>query len=312
MLNEFNFQDFVFNENDLKSFINTLDKEDAHHSSKKTTPESKTISKTPSKDSPSNLRPNSTIIIEDEETIPTLKRKIRSKRKQNELENLELSETIENIIKNYEEENKENNNSSQDTFSLLKKKRHLTRSRTKKNSISSQNSAEKENSSTLHKKKLKKVTDNKELKISLDTTCSICLEEIKDLANPNNCNHDFCRECLIKWSKNCSNTCPLCKKPFHKIFIYENNKRIEIPVERKKLKVNQEYEEGPSEVCYECGKRNNHRKMIVCSMCKYYVCHYYCDRLKEEPRDKWYCKYCKQVIREERAMRKKIGRLYVN
>lgn len=309
MLNDFNLQDFVFNENDLKSLINTLDKEEVHPPSKGTTPESKTLTKTPSKESTANLRPNSTIIIEDEETIPTLKRKLHSKRKRNELDKFELSETIENLIKNYEDEDKENNNNSQDNFNLINKKRRLTRSRTKKNSISSE---EKENNNNTHKKKLKKVTDNKELKISLDTTCSICLEEIKDLANPNNCNHDFCRECLIKWSKNCSNTCPLCKKPFHKIYIYENNKRIEIPVEKKKLKVKQEYEEGPSDVCYECGKRNNHRKMIVCSMCKYYVCHYYCDRLKEEPKDKWYCKYCKQVIKEERAMRKKIGRLYVN
>ena len=165
MQNDFNFQDFVFNENDLKSFINSLDKEEVHHSSKKTTPESKTLTKTPSKDSPSNLRPNSTIIIEDEETIPTLKRKIRSKRKQNELENLELSETIENIIKTYEEDDKENNN-SQETFSLLKKKRHLTRSRTKKNSISSQNSAEKENSNSLHKKKIKIVSSKRGIEIS--------------------------------------------------------------------------------------------------------------------------------------------------
>lgn len=162
------------------------------------------------------------------------------------------------------------------------------------------------------KKKLKKVKENKELDLSLNAQCSICLEEIKDLANPNNCNHDFCKACLIHWSKDCTNTCPLCKKPFNKIYIYEKGKRKEIKVERKKMKNFEEVEIYPRDDCYVCGNVGDEDNMIVCSLCKYNVCHYYCDRLKEFPRDRWYCRDCKEELKEQKHRRKVIGRLFVN
>ena len=103
------------------------------------------------------------------------------------------------------------------------------------------------------------------------------------------------------------------------IFIYgESSTKAKIPYEKiakeviKEIGYNEEYEGERREDCYVCGKTNNERKKIVCSMCNYNVCHYTCDGLKEMPRDRWYCRDCKLVIKEQKSMRKKIGRLYVN
>lgn len=46
--------------------------------------------------------------------------------------------------------------------------------------------------------------------------CAICLGSIKIQGTINSCSHDFCFECIEKWSKT-QNTCPLCIKRFNKI-----------------------------------------------------------------------------------------------
>ena len=46
--------------------------------------------------------------------------------------------------------------------------------------------------------------------------CCICIEEIKDIKAILDCNHSFCRDCILIWSEN-ENTCPICKKEFSKI-----------------------------------------------------------------------------------------------
>ena len=327
MLNEDTSNVFNFSDYDLDNIVNFYNNENDSYKERKSTPKAKKSDKSSlSKVSTSNIykKPNSNIIIEDDD-FSNLKKKQKISKKINDLECFNIKKTIDDIIKSNESGNKLSTNLSS-SFSpgkislynletppkITQKKRKRLVKNTSHISISSSSSIEKENKNHPHKKKLKKATNNKELFLSLNTTCSICLEEIKNLANPNNCNHDFCRDCLIKWSKNCSNTCPLCKKPFHKIFIYDKNKRIEIKVERKRLKADNEYEGERREDCYVCGKTNNERKKIVCSMCNYNVCHYTCDGLKEMPRDRWYCRDCKLVIKEQKSMRKKIGRLYVN
>jgi len=46
--------------------------------------------------------------------------------------------------------------------------------------------------------------------------CTICLDSIQIQGVLDCCQHDFCYDCIIKWSSN-SNTCPLCKKRFHNV-----------------------------------------------------------------------------------------------
>ena len=46
-----------------------------------------------------------------------------------------------------------------------------------------------------------------------DLSCSVCLNdtiENEQLCNTN-CDHNFCKECLIDWFNQGKNTCPLCR-----------------------------------------------------------------------------------------------------
>nr|CAH0110090.1 unnamed protein product [Daphnia galeata] len=43
--------------------------------------------------------------------------------------------------------------------------------------------------------------------------CVICLDNIEKKSFANNCLHEFCFECLLKWSKEKAE-CPLCNGPF--------------------------------------------------------------------------------------------------
>ena len=67
-----------------------------------------------------------------------------------------------------------------------------------------------------HFKRLKKNTDNKEMQLPLDTECIICTCVITELANPDGCNHNFCKSCLIEWSIR-SSKCPMCKKYYSSV-----------------------------------------------------------------------------------------------
>lgn len=146
-------------------------------------------------------------------------------------------------------------------------------------------------------KRLKKAKDNKELKLSINATCAICLESITNLANLDKCVHDFCRSCIIEWSTNYTNLCPLCKKEFKKIIYYEKGKKKEVKVKKKVLKPENdeiEYiEEESSDICLICSRGDDLDHLLVCDSCHYNVCHTYCDGLKDVPDGDWYCRECR-------------------
>lgn len=152
-------------------------------------------------------------------------------------------------------------------------------------------------------KRLKKATDNKELLLPLNTSCPICLDSINSLANLDNCNHDFCRECIVNWSTK-TNLCPLCKKEFKKIIYYEKNKKKEIRVKKKRLEI--EYDEQDLENlideaddnCMMCGSSHDQANLLVCDSCAYNVCHTYCDGLDRIPDEEWICNHCREEVLE--------------
>jgi len=57
--------------------------------------------------------------------------------------------------------------------------------------------------------------------------CAICLDSIRVQGIIDSCKHDFCYDCILKWSSS-SNTCPLCKKRFHSVT------KKEVPVGKSK------------------------------------------------------------------------------
>jgi hypothetical protein len=175
-------------------------------------------------------------------------------------------------------------------------------------------------------KRLKKNTDNKEMKLPLDTECIICTCIIKELANPDSCNHDFCKSCLIEWSQR-SSKCPMCKTVYNNIFIYDDGikKKISLSDIRnnyKRLALNEDDvennnesfnidEEDIDEGCYICGKNTELDKLLVCDRCKNNFCHYYCCGLNKIPEGKWFCGYCVEEIKEIKMNRRKIGHFFL-
>ena len=168
-----------------------------------------------------------------------------------------------------------------------------------------------------HLKRLKKNTDNKEMKLALDAECIICTCIIKELANPDGCNHDFCKTCLFEWSQR-SSKCPMCKTLYNNIYYYDNGIKKQISVTeiknkyRKHLNESENNEESEDEAnidegCYICGKNTDPGNLLVCDRCKEKCCHYYCINLNKIPEGKWYCSYCIDEIKEIRMNRKRAG-----
>ena len=166
-----------------------------------------------------------------------------------------------------------------------------------------------------HPKKLRKDIDNKELGLPLDAECIICCSEIRELANPDGCNHDFCRNCLIEWSQR-SAKCPMCKTLYKNIFIYENGIKKQIPVNEIRRKYKKETgsiesgEDNIEKICYICKKDEDESNLIMCERCKACFSHYYCIKLKKKPQ-KWYCRYCREEIKEIRENKKKIVHFFL-
>ena len=181
------------------------------------------------------------------------------------------------------------------------------------------------NKNKKHLKRLKKNTDNKEMILPLDTECIICTCIINELANPDGCNHDFCKSCLIEWSQR-SSKCPMCKKLYNNIIIYDDGikKKISLNEIRNKYKKllkekdsesneerNSDDEENIDEGCYICGKNTDQDKLLVCDRCKVNFCHYYCCGLDSIPEGKWYCGFCKQEIKEIKINKRKVRHFFL-
>ena len=167
-------------------------------------------------------------------------------------------------------------------------------------------------------KRLKKNTDNKEMKLPLDTECIICTCIIKELANPDGCNHDFCKSCLIEWSQR-SSKCPMCKKYYNNILFYENGikKKMSVNDIRKNYYKNDNNDNNESddesnidEGCYICGKNTDQCNLLVCDRCRGNFCHYYCIHLKKIPEGKWYCEYCIEEMKAIRINKKKVEHFF--
>ena len=177
-----------------------------------------------------------------------------------------------------------------------------------------------------HFKRLKKNTDNKEMKLPLDTECIICTCIIKELANPDGCNHDFCKSCLIEWSQR-SSKCPMCKTFYNNIFIYDNG--IKKPISINEIRTNYkklithdnekhkeenyegDEEENIDEGCYICGKNTDQENLLLCERCNGKCCHYYCINLNKIPEGKWYCTYCLEEIKVIKMNKKKVEHLFL-
>ena len=51
--------------------------------------------------------------------------------------------------------------------------------------------------------------------------------------------------------------------------------------------------DNSSDYCMRCNKGNNRNVLLICDLCKYNVCHTYCDNLDSIPNEEWYCLECR-------------------
>ena len=178
-----------------------------------------------------------------------------------------------------------------------------------------------------HFKRLKKNTDNKEMQLPLDTECIICTCVITELANPDGCNHNFCKSCLIEWSIR-SSKCPMCKKYYTKIFTYDKGVKRQIPLYELRAKyknvikdsetynneeniISEEIEDLSDVGCYICGKNNDPENLLICDRCHKNLCHYYCNNLKKIPEGNWYCSYCLEEMKEIKNQKKQVEHFFL-
>lgn len=99
-------------------------------------------------------------------------------------------------------------------------------------------------------------------------TCSICLEEPHNISNINTCKHQFCFDCISRWSK-VANTCPLCQVRFEKII-----KTFMSCLGRRKRKRNQNVNVAYTET------RNRRREILLARIRQFF----YTIRVMEDQR----------------------------
>ena len=253
-------------------------------------------------------------------------------RKTSNYENSSLNDDFMNS--EIDESNSDVNSKEQnDLNEYLNKKRY----RNTKNYVNPENNSLKDNnikSSPLNKEeelksinssnnnknnfnKLIKNTENKEMQLSLDAECIICCNNILELANPDGCNHDFCKDCLFEWTKQ-SSICPLCKKKYSKIYIYDKGIKKPLSVEkiRKKLKEEEEKKKEKSmedndDVCYMCGSLRDPENLLICDRCQRNYCHFYCCGLSKIPEGNWYCSPCIERMKEIKNRKKQVEHNFI-
>lgn len=140
--------------------------------------------------------------------------------------------------------------------------------------------------------------------------CPICLLSFKnqETATPVTCQHQFCLDCLLEWSKN-MNTCPVDRKKYELVFVRSKfNGKIVREVIIKEPN-NQQLQNDDSfnaivissfedlTLCEICGSSNDEEEMLLCDGCDHGY-HLYCltPPLDGVPQGEWFCETCNQHV----------------
>ena len=214
-------------------------------------------------------------------------------KKLNKNENLELlNKIIDYYDKNKKSKDNNNINKEKEDEDISTSIEKLNR----ENSIQNNNNKNKNYIQKKRGRKNSNISSNFGIK-----KCSICLEPISHIAKLDQCEHEFCKNCIAHWSK-LSSECPLCKKNYTNIIYYDGrkHKNTEKKVRKKKFKPEKEKTESwyynCDEVCLICGKNNNTSYLLICDKCNFRICHTFCVGLDSIPDGEFICPECKQKI----------------
>nr|XP_003700397.2 PREDICTED: uncharacterized protein LOC100882431 isoform X1 [Megachile rotundata] len=199
-----------------------------------------------------------------------------------------------------------NDESNYDTSSSESSKQFGESSESSESQSDCSSSSELGNKSLYRRKFLGKPKSKKPPKIVSDTDsdssdehlekCPICLLPFRkqQIGTPASCEHCFCLECLIEWSKNV-NTCPVDRQTFAVIHVKDKlgGQIIKcVPVE-----VTPREEESLDDLtfCEVCHQSDREDRMLLCDGCD---CGYHLECLNppldEVPVEEWFCPECSQ------------------
>ncbi|XP_066276304.1 PHD and RING finger domain-containing protein 1-like isoform X1 [Branchiostoma lanceolatum] len=128
-------------------------------------------------------------------------------------------------------------------------------------------------------------------------SCPICLNEfeLQEVGTPAACQHNFCIDCILEWSKN-TNSCPVDRQQFNTILVRPKLGGKVI----KKLKVGDvrqfadvEEEEEDNTYCQVCHQPTNEDRMLLCDSCDAgYHMECLTPPLDAVPIEEWFCPHC--------------------
>ncbi|XP_056383099.1 PHD and RING finger domain-containing protein 1 isoform X2 [Hyla sarda] len=125
--------------------------------------------------------------------------------------------------------------------------------------------------------------------------CPICLNGFRDqvVGTPENCNHYFCLDCIVEWSKN-ANSCPVDRITFSCIHIrahYGGEILKKVPVQSK-ADENLIVDDNPTN-CEVCGRSDREDRLLLCDGCDAgYHMECLTPPLNAVPVDEWFCPEC--------------------
>lgn len=140
-------------------------------------------------------------------------------------------------------------------------------------------------------------------------TCPICLNSFhsQPVATPESCDHYFCLDCILEWSKN-ANSCPVDRKVFNSIYLRTSlGGKVQ-----KKITVQKPAKEGEEEQvdlgqleetsCEVCGGNDREDRLLLCDGCDAgYHMECLTPPLDSVPVEEWFCPECEANNRHSRG-----------
>ncbi len=132
-------------------------------------------------------------------------------------------------------------------------------------------------------------------------SCTICLLPMREqeLGRPDVCDHLFCAECIVEWSRNVA-TCPIDRRPMRSIVVTLSGQ--EVRRQRVSVRRLREVEEELAAeeplfdmdcFCESCGAGDREDRLLLCDGCDLgYHMECLSPPLQTIPRGRWYCPTC--------------------
>lgn len=124
--------------------------------------------------------------------------------------------------------------------------------------------------------------------------CPICLNTFHEqaVATPETCEHYFCLDCIMEWSKN-ANSCPVDRIVFNKICLRKNHGGQVQKVIALQKPVTAEGGELDQTNCEVCGQSDREDRLLLCDGCDAgYHMECLTPPLDAVPVEEWFCPRC--------------------